>query len=339
VPQVATDGQSRLADGSISRRPDLLRRFTSTPHAADLRLMGRTIRVETNNKALLDLALKFFERHQHGEAAPPDFTWRLVCEPDSRMQTTDVHLSAFSDPGLRFVNLGQRGFLAVDVESRKAVGFFAESYLHDEPRLRHRPPLDILYCLSCASLRVLAMSGGCVGLEDRGVLVFGPPNAGKTTACYLAARLGLKFHADQVVFLDADQRELRAWGDPFPAVFRPEAVKFLPELTESARASTYGDLSFYYFDKSLLQPAQAKPIAPACSIFLDRRGIGEPHLKSIEREDAIARLRDCMLFNEDSQFDAQIGAALRALARQPVYSLRYDRDPKIAAEILEKLIR
>jgi hypothetical protein len=335
-------GQHQLVSGNarhVTKRQDLLCRFTSLPHVTDLRLMQRTVRLETNSRALLALALKFFERHQHGRAGQPEFLWRVVCESDPQVQSTAVQFAAFSDLGIRYVNIGQRGFLAVDLERREATGSLADLFLEGEPRFRNRPPLDILCCMTAASLALTALSGGCVGVKDRGVMIFGPPNSGKTTACYLAAKLGMEFHADQVVFLDTSGNLLRAWGDPFPAVFRPETLEFLPELRRSARRSTYADLSFYYFDKSPLQAPRARPVIPVCSLFLDRRATCEPRLKEITREDAVLRLRDGMLFNEDTRFDAQITAALNALARAPVYELRYDCDPKTAAAFIGKLLR
>jgi hypothetical protein len=324
---------------ATTKRPDLLHRFTPTPHAADLQLIQRTVRFETNSEELLALALKFFERYQHGTVQSPEFLWRLVCESDPHVQSTAGELSAFSDLGLRYVNIGQRGFLAVDLERREAVGFLADQFVEDDPRFRHRPPLDILFCMTAASLGLAALSGGCVGVEDRGVMIFGPPNSGKTTACYLAARLGMEFHADQVVFLDMSSKVLRGWGDPFPAVFRPATLDFLPELRKTARGSTYADLSFYYFDKSPLQARRAQPVTPVCSLFLERGSAGEPRLREMTREDAVPRLRECMLFNEDPRFDEQISTALTALAARPVYNLQYGDDPRIAATFIEKMLR
>lgn len=320
-------------------RQDLLRRFTPTPHLADLRLMQRTVRIETNNQSVLDVALKFFEHHQDGKSGNPEFLWRLVSESDPKLQSTAGQLSAFSDLGLRYVNIGQRGFLAVDLQRREGMGFLAESFFESEARFRHRPPLDVLFCMTAASLGLTALSAGCVGWKDRGVVVLGPPNSGKTTASYLAAKLGMEFHADQVVFLDMRGSALRIWGDPFPAVFRPETLDFLPELRRSASPSTYADLSFYYFDKSPWQSRRTTSITPVCSLFLNRSEECETQFQEISREDAASRLRDCMLFDEGPQFEAQTMAAITALTSKPAYQLRYDRDPKIAAAFIEKLLR
>jgi hypothetical protein len=320
------------------KRQDPLRRFSSTPLAAELQLMGRTVRIETNDEAVLDLARKFFERYQDGTPGTPEFIWRLVSEPDPKAPSTVVHVSAFSDPGLQYVNIGQGNFLAVDLERREAIGFLSESFFQDETRLRDRPPLDLLSCMSAASLGLVALSGACAGLNDRGVLVFGPPNSGKTTASYLAAKLGMEFHADQLVFLDMISGLLRVWGDPSPAVFRPETLDFLPELRKSVYFSTYVDLSFYYFDKSALQSRWARPVIPVCSLFLDRSTSSEPQLTQISPEDATSRLRDCVLFEEDSRFEAQVEEAISALAAKPAYNLKYDSNPKTAATFIRKML-
>jgi len=342
VPRARLNSQTRLFSGSghnDTKREDVLRRFTSTPHVTDLRLMERTVRLETNSEALLDLAVKFFERHQDGIVKAPEFLWRIVCESDPEVTSTAVQFSAFSDMGLRYVNVGQRGFLAVDLEAREAVGNISKLYLESKPGLRNCRTLDILFCMTAPSLGLTALSGGCVGLGDRGVMVFGPPDSGKTTACYLAAMTGMEFQADHLIFLDACRMRLRAWGDLLPAVFRPDALEHLPELRDVTHRSAYKSLPFYYLDKAPFQSKKTEPISPVCSIFLERGAVGKPETKKLEPDEVVRRLGDCLLFQEDERFRPQTLTALNAVAERPAYHLRYQSDPKVPASFIETLLR
>jgi hypothetical protein len=324
---------------ACAEREDLLHRFTATPYATNLRVMQRTVRLETNTSVVQTLAANFFGRHEYGRTGEPEFLWRVVCESGPRVKTTAVQFSAFSSPGLQYVNIGQRGFMGVDLDGREAVGFLDEISLEGELPLRHCRSFDVLFSMTAPSLGLTGLSGGCVGMEDRGIVIFGPPNSGKTTACYLAAKLGMEFHADQAVFLDTSHGPLRAWGDLLPAVFRPETLDFLPELRPSTRRSSYGDLSFYYLDKSAFQQRRALPVTPVCSLFLDRSSTSEPKLREILAEDAASRLRDCILYSDDARFDEQIATALRTLAAKPTFHLQYGSDPKVAASYIEKLLQ
>ena len=46
-----------------------------------------------------------------------------------------------------------------------------------------------------------------------------------------------------------------------------------------------------------------------------------------------------MLFNEDSRFDEQVSTVLTALAEKPIYDLRYGEDPKVAAAVIEEMLK
>jgi hypothetical protein len=230
--QVLPMQQKIPADG---KRRDLLRRATSLPYREDLLVMAKTVRLETNSRAVVESALEFFARYQWGSPGNPRFLWRIVSQQDSQMDQIGVALSAFSDRGLRFANIEQRSFLAVDLEAHEGIGFVADRLVECEPNLNCRSLFDTLFCMTAGSLGILSMSAACVGLGEKGLLMFGPPNTGKTTVSYLAAKLGFEYHADQAVFLEIDSGKLQVWGDLLPAIFRPESLQFLPELRASTR--------------------------------------------------------------------------------------------------------
>jgi hypothetical protein len=187
-------------------------------------------------------------------------------------------------------------------------------------------------------LGLTTLSAACVGTGEMGVLLFGPPNSGKTTAGYLATKLGLEFHADQTVFLEVRSGQLRMWGDPFPAVFRPETVHFLPELRVLARPSRYANLTFYYMDKRPFQAMQMRPITPVCTVFLDRRGANQSRIASVNSTELFQRLTESVLFKDDDRFESQDSAVFRGLEKVPSYHLTYGDDPAIAVTLVEKLL-
>jgi hypothetical protein len=100
--------------------------------------MAKTVRLESNCPTVVESALGFFARHQGQSPGHPEFLWRIVSQEDHEMDEAGVALSAFSDHGLRFANIGQRSFLAVDMEAREGIGFVADRLVEREPKLRKR---------------------------------------------------------------------------------------------------------------------------------------------------------------------------------------------------------
>jgi hypothetical protein len=296
------------------------------------------MRIESDSPAFLEVTRQFLERYQDGRSGKAEFLWRVLCTPDPRVQSTEVPFAAFSDPGISYVNIGQRSFLAVDLEKREGIAFIAERFLEDDPRFKHHLVFDTLFSMSLASLRLTGLAAACVGLEERGVLIFGPPNSGKTTASYLAAKLGMEFHADQAVCLDLDGGSLRAWGDPFPAAFRPQTLNFVPELRDLTCSHSYAEFTFCYLSKRPYQAPLAHPVVPVGSIFLDRARLDKPEFNPIGYNELPMRFRDSMVFQEDGQFDTQITAALSALSQVPAYELKYGPDPRSAVAYIRELL-
>jgi hypothetical protein len=322
-----------------SKRLDPLRRFVSTPYGISLELMGKTVRVETNSHKILELTRRYFASYpQLSQQGNPEFRWRLVGESNC-FTVPGARTSAYSDRDLSFVNMGQRSFVAVDVVRRLGVAFLEEGFAEaPEPRFINRHPLDILFCMSAASLGLTSLLAACVALAGKGVLLLGQPNNGKTTAAYVAAMLGMEFLADQVVFLECTSSGISAWGDPFPAVFRPETLHFYPELRSEVRASSYGDVQFYYFDKSKLQRKQAHSIVPLCSVLL-RRAVGaEPRLVPMAQGELSQHLAASLLFIDGDRFQSQHAAVLAGLANLPSYRLSYGEDPATAATLVRDLL-
>jgi hypothetical protein len=319
------------------QRPDPLRRFTPTPYVAALPVMGRTLQLETNDLRILERAAEVFAPYPGSPDGQPDFLWRIVIQSHPQMNPPWPKRSAFSDDSLRFAEFGQKNFLAVDLEACEGIGFLAEGLADDELGLTW-PFIDTIFYLTAGSLGLVSLTATCVASGEKGLLVMGPPDSGKTSASYLAAKDGLSFHSDQAVFLETKNHGLCAWGDFFPAVFRPQALQFFPELQASARPLSYCDLTFYYLSKRKFQSPRAHPVVPVCCVFLERNSTPEPRLTSVSRADLLRRLFESLPFKDDNKFDAQRASILGSLVELPAYHLAYGSDPGVAALFLGDLL-
>jgi hypothetical protein len=320
-----------------SQRQDPLRRFTPTPYATDLPVMGRTVRFETNDLRILEHVTELFSSYPGSRDGRPDFRWKIVIQSHPHMTPPWPKRSAFSDRGLRFAEFGQRNFIAVDLDAREGIGFLAEGLAEDKLGLTS-PFIDTIFYLTAGSLGLVSLTAACVATGDKGILVMGPADSGKTTACYLSTKVGLEFHADQAVFLEPGSNTLGAWGDFFPAAFRPQALQFLPELQTSAQPFSYCDFRFYYLNKRVFQAARARPVEPVCCVYLGRKSAPEPRLSPVSAAESSRRLSENLPFKDDDRFNAQRAHVLNSLANLPAYQLDYASDPAIAAVFLRDLL-
>ena len=316
---------------------DIFRRFTPTPLQAGFAVMGRRIRLETNSPTVLSHVRNVFERYKDVEQERPEFLWRIVSDSSSGLRPPLSRRIAFSDAGLRFVNLNQRAFLAVDIDSRQATAFLSPELCADEIGF-YSPFLSDLFDLSSAALGLTEIMAGCVALDGRGLLVFGSPRSGKTTAGYWARKMGLEFHADQVTCLELVSGEPRAWGQFWPIAFRPETLQFLPEIERLARPFRYRDLNLLCLDNSMFLPPEASSVLPVACVFLDRCAAHSPRLTHMDEEE-LAPLLFCSLpFIENRRFEHQRREVVRRLAELPAYHLAYAADPRSAAELFPTLL-
>jgi len=317
---------------------DPLRRFLPAEHQAVLSVMGKTLRLETNSPVVLDHARQLVSVYPVSSNPDPDFHWRIMVQPETDREPPEYTRFAFSDPGLRFCQLGHRCFLGVDIHRRQAFAFLNERTAADKLRFAY-PFLDTLFCLCAASLGFLPLYSNCVARNGKGILLLGAPAAGKTTASYLAAKRGLTLHADDGVFVErTEQGELRAWGGFWPVIFRREAAQLFPELPTCGQSDSYHHFAYYYLEKEHFQTTLSEAVVPVASAIL-RRGSGVGvQIARLDRAARSRRVAKSLLFEEEKRFRLQQAAIQRKLVELPSYDLEYGPDSGAAVDALGELL-
>jgi hypothetical protein len=328
-PTVTRSPQKTLVRTS-NLSSDPLRRFRATCLRSDILLMGRHLRVETDSAVVLRRITETF-RVVEAAPGPPQFVWRIVSEPREESGSTWPSKAAFCEGSLRYINLGQFSFVAADLDGREAVGILPDSLCEDRVGFSTVFLASLLH-LTAPALGLTAISAACVSRGRNGLLLFGPPKSGKTTATYWGKKLGLGFHADQATFLELDAGAVYAWGEFWPAAFRPETAEFLPEIPALARSFTYGDRNFLCVDKASLSGASRGRVVPAACIFLERQAASPPRLVPVPHWEVPKQNFTDAGSKEDRS------AILALLGRVPAYRLLYDDDPSIAARFFRSVL-
>jgi hypothetical protein len=271
-------------------------------------------------------------------SGPPEFLWRIVTEPSLDSKTSWPEMTVACDAGLYCINLGQRSFLAIDLQAQEAVAFLGEDLVRDEAGFQW-PFLATLFSISARALGLTAFSAACVARDGKGVLVSGLPKSGKTTAGYLAERLGLQFHADHITFLECQGRGLCAWGEFWPVVFHAEILEFLPELSATTQPFRYCHQTYLHLEKTALSTAAEHPVTPVACVFLGRQKSEAPRTAPLDAFGWATRLGESFLFEEDESVEPRRNAVWCALSQLPAYTLDYGSDPAEVVDSLAALLR
>jgi hypothetical protein len=118
--------------------PDLLRRFTLTPLENTFDLHGVSVKVATNSQVLADRLLRALPLSAAKIPTAPGFIWRVVVEPEDDLESQAMAPSGYrmSHEGLAFITIGQKHFLACDLQAHEGISFVSENIASDERLFR-----------------------------------------------------------------------------------------------------------------------------------------------------------------------------------------------------------
>jgi hypothetical protein len=113
---------------------DALRRFTPTPLENSFQVDGDTVSVATNCQLLADRLPGAPASPARERLSPPAAVWRVVVEPedDVEIEIESLISQRISRDGLALVTIGQKSFLAWDMQAHEGVSFISERFVSDE---------------------------------------------------------------------------------------------------------------------------------------------------------------------------------------------------------------
>lgn len=190
------------------KAPDLLKRFSPTPLGADLCVMGRAVRLETNSSVILQRGRRALGAYTPPPVGRRDLLWRLVGEVSEPPTRAPSPATVIADRGLLFVNFGQEGFIAVDREQREGVGFLSEDCE------------DFLFpavfsAVTATALGFAVIQSPCLTYNAQAVLILGPREAADFVLRGLERCPGVSVHARWASFVAAEESGLLVWGEPW----------------------------------------------------------------------------------------------------------------------------
>jgi len=316
---------------------DPLRRATPLKHILPISVMGKSGSLATNSLSILESARKLFPQGEAAKGAPAQFTWRIVSEMDGKGSPPWPSSSAFSFGALRYVNIGQRSFVAVNLETAEAVGFISESLAQDEPGFATIFMATLFY-LTAPILGLTPLKAGCVSKDGRGLLLLGPPGSGKTSCAFASSKLGLDYHADMAIFLELHDGGVRAWGEFWPALFREEAARIYPELKFLGRRLEHASETFIAVDKSLLCRQPPRPVTLDLAVVLERGANESPRMTRLSSPEYWDALQASPPYEELGALRTRQEQILAKLAGIPAYKLTYGNESAEAAMFCRSLL-
>jgi len=321
--------------------PDPLHRGITLEFRERFFPLGTSVEVQSNQEVVLEAARLSFSRY----GRPPQtdhaqFLIQLCVDPERHDREPRSIPSYRALSQLFHIGYSNASFAIADLAMGCAVGFVSPEVVSDTSFFQY-VFLECLFHVMVVHWSHTPVHCSSVALNGRGALICGPSGAGKTTLAYACAKAGMQIISDDVVHLQIDPacRKLTLWGNPWTLRLLPDAVQIFPELVGTEVKQRSDHEWHLEVDVSLRFPGQASvSCLPAALIFLKCHDGGKNQIRLLEKELALRRLGQDVVFDEEPVI-ARHQEVLRELVMAGVYELSYTGSPAVAVELIEGLLQ
>ena len=313
------------------------------PFTLRARLLGGEFRFLCETPALLGIVRAAYARLPAqalpGRRAPRFRVHLTLLPPDTAGRPPRV--AARAGAGLVCGVMGQSAFVSIDPQRRRALIAIPRALLRFPYHVRYELLEFAVYVLAARALRLAPLHAACVGRRGAGALLIGASGAGKSTLALHCLLSGLEFLAEDSVLVEP--RSLRATGVANFLHVRPDSLRFVPatgataRLRRAPRIRRRSGVEKLEVDLREGGHRLARRALRLCALVFvsPRRGGRQGLLTPLRRAELQARLSVSQRYAAGQPGWSSFAARVRRL---PAYELRRARHPRVAAELLRRLL-
>lgn len=306
-------------EGVTVARPDPLVHDIDLPLTATHYPLGFRVDLASNSREVMECAADAWQRYEPAFDRRP-MELRIVVRGDG---PAAAQPSFRAQRHLLSIVSDRDNFALLDLNSLFGYAFLTEATAADRGLFQWYFLDSMIYRLM-EQHYVVPLHAACVAKEGSGVLLCGPPGAGKSTLAFACARAGWTYIGDDATWLLQGEDRGRVIGKQYQVRFRHDAPSLFPELAGcSPRLRTNGKLAIEVSTAAFPEIRTASQCQIGCIAFLERGARGEAAAIPLRGEEAVDRLMSELMSYGDEGW-ARFERVVRPLAGVPAYRLHYE---------------